>query len=176
MALSSFKSHDLIIVSDALDIAEDTTGNFFKFSSSQWKRNQYDVKTLNSLADDEISRHAFAMLNKGTRAGEVFESRTKKRDFYYICLQDHQIIKALRRDNKLKLLSLLVYILTHELVHIVRFCNFFRRFDASGEERDKEEKIVHSMTYAILEDISIPELNYVLDLYKDHRVCDMVVS
>lgn len=175
MALSSFQSHELVVVSDALDIAEDATTNFYKFSSSQWKRNQYEVKTLNSLKDDEISRHAFALLNKGTRAGDGYESRTKSRDFYFICLQDHQIIKALRRDSELRLLCLLVYILTHELIHIVRFCNFFRRFDVSSEERDSEEKIVHAMTYEILENICIPDLKYVLDLYKNHRICDMVV-
>lgn len=175
MALSSFQSHDLMIVSDALDIAEDATSNFYKFSSSQWRRNHYDVKTLNLLKDDEISRHVFALLNKGTRMSDGFESKTKNRDFYFICLQDHQIIKALRRDMNLRLLSLLVYVLTHELVHIVRFCNFVRRFDVSSEERDDEEKIVHAMTYEILENVSIPDLNYVLDLYKGHRICDMII-
>ena len=176
MALSSFEHRDLMIVSEALDIAEDATNNFFKFSSSQWKKNPYDVKTLASLQGYEISQHAFALLNKGTRVVNGFESKTKRRDFYYICLQDHQILKALERDKKLGLISLLVYILTHELVHVVRFCNFSQRFDVSDEERDNEERIVHSTTFKILEDVPIAELDYVLGVYRDHRICDMVVS
>lgn len=172
----AFKDHDFIIVSEALAVAEESTGDFYKFSLAQWKRHQYDVKTLSSLGKNEISPYAFALLNKSTRAVDSFESKTKRRDFYFICLQDHRILKALRRDKELGLLSLLTYIFTHELVHIVRFCNFSQRFDASGKERENEEKIVHATTFEILENLSIPRLDYVLDSYKDHRICDMAIS
>ena len=47
--MASFKKNDLTVVSDALEIAEDATGNFYKFSLGQWKRHRYDVKTLSSL-------------------------------------------------------------------------------------------------------------------------------
>ena len=163
-------------VSDALDIAEDATGNFFKFSLGQWKRHRYEVKTRPLLNGDEISKHAFAVLNKCSRVADGFEPKTKNRDYYFICLQDHMILKALRRDKEINLLPLLVYVFTHELVHIVRFCNFFQRFEVAGKEKDKEETVVHAKTYDILEDLSLPNLDYILDKYQDHRVCDMVVS
>ena len=176
MTLLSFKHSDLMTVSDALDIAEDATGNFFKFSLGQWKRHRYEVKTLPSLTGSEISKHAFAMVNKCSSIVSGFEPKTKDRDYYFICLQDHMILKALRRDNEINLLPLLVYVFTHELVHIVRFCNFFQRFEVQGKEKDKEETVVHAKTYDILEDLSLPNLDYVLDKYQDHRVCDMVFS
>jgi len=173
MALCSFKNHDLVIIGDALDIAEDATGNFYKFSSGQWKKHRYDVRTLSSLRENEIRQHAFALLNKVSSVINGFESGTRNRDFYFICLQDHQILKALSRDKKLGLLALLVYVFTHELVHIVRFCNFFQRFDVSGKEKDEEEKVVHATTFEILRGFSLPELDYVLGSYQGHRICDM---
>ena len=176
MAYLPFNCDALLTISEALDIAEDATGNFYKFSLGQWKRHRYDVKTLSSLKANEITHQAFALLNKGARVVSSFESKTKNRDFYFICLQDHQILKALSRDKALGLLPLLIYIFTHELVHIVRFCNFFQRFDVSGKEKDKEEAIVHETTFEVLANLTLPKLDYVLDSYQGHRVCDMVVS
>ena len=175
MQLRSFKHNDLTLVSDALDIAEDAIGNFFKFSLGQWKRHSYDVRTLSALTKDEIRPNAFALLNKSSKAMADFESKVRHRDFYFICLQDHSILNALKRDKDLGLLALMVYVFTHELVHIVRFCNFLKRFDVSEVERDKEEKIVHSKTYEILKDLPVPKLDYILDSYKNHRICDMAV-
>ncbi|MEE9420245.1 MAG: hypothetical protein V3W43_12245 [Desulfatiglandaceae bacterium] len=171
-----FQNHELTAVSEALDIAEDTTGDFYKFSLGQWKRHRYDVRTLPSLSKDEIIPQGFALLSKGTRVTDGFRSKTREQDFYFICLQDHHILRALRRDKRLGLLSLLIYILTHELVHIVRFCNFLQRYEISGDKRMEEERIVHAATFDILKGISMPELDYVLDSYQGHRICDMAVQ
>ena len=176
MAYLAFEEKNIESLSEALDIAEDKTGDYYKFSFCQWKRHHYDVKTLMSLAEDEISSYAFALLNKSSRIIEDYESKTKTRDFYFICLQDHRILNALRRDSNLTLLSILVYIFTHELVHIVRFCNFFQRFDISGQGKEKEEKLVHATTYEILKDSSLPKMGYILESYKRHRFCDLAVS
>ena len=176
MTLWSFEGVDISTVSEALGIAEEKTGDFYKFSFGQWKRYHYDVRTLPVLRDDEISNRAFALLNKCSRVTSDFESKSKKRDFYFICLQDHQIIRALSRDKELRLLPLLVYVFTHELVHIVRFCNFYQRFDISGDRRDKEEGIVHSTTFEILEDLPLPGIEYILDAYQSHRICDLACN
>ena len=68
MAYLPFNDDDLLTLNEALDIAEDATGNFYKFSLGQWKRHRYDVKTLSSLKANEIAQQAFALLNKGARA------------------------------------------------------------------------------------------------------------
>jgi hypothetical protein len=176
MSYLAFEDEKIEAVSEALHIAEDKTGDYYKFSFGQWKRHHYEVKTLISLAEDEITSYAFALLNKCSRVIEDHDSKTKIRDFYIICLQDHQILNALLRDKNLTLLSLLVYIFTHELVHIIRFCNFYQRFNISGNGKEKEEKLVHNTTYEILKDISLPRMDYILESYKWHRLCDIKIE
>jgi hypothetical protein len=169
MNYTVFEDKNMDILNEALLIAEDRTFDYFKFSFGQWKKHQYDVKTLENLKREEIANNAFALLNKRARAVKGFESKTKMRDFYFICLQDHHILNALSRDQNLNLLSLLVYILTHELVHIVRFCNFHQRYELEGKGKDMEEEIVHGTTYDILKHVSLNSMGYILDLYKSHR-------
>lgn len=169
----SFKDHDLTTAGEALQIAEDVTADYFKFSMQQWRRHRYDVKTLASLGQDEISLYAFALLNKGSRVVDSYQSKTKNQDYYFICLQDNQILNALKRDRELELLPLLVYVFTHELVHIVRFCNFFQRFERTGKQREREEAIVHGTTIDILEGLPIQRLDYVLDAYQGHSLCEV---
>ncbi len=176
MTLSPFKLDEMIAVRNALGIAEEKTGDFYKYSVSQWRRHKYEVKTLNNLKKHEIAPDVFALLNKGFRAIDRFDSKTKTRDYYFICLQDHNILNALDRDMDLNLLSLMVYVFTHELVHIVRFCSFNQRFDAPEDNQEKEEQVVHQTTYDILKKLSLPKMDYVLESYRIHRICDRVLS
>ncbi len=175
MTCLAFKDDSIDTISEALFVAEDKIGDYYKFSSGQWKRYQYDVKTLASLEENEITSFAFALLNKRSRVIEGFDSSTKKRDFYFICLQDHHILNALKRDKYLTLLPLLVYIFTHELVHIVRFCNFFQRYEITGKNREYEESLVHEITFKILKKSSLKNMDYILDSYKQHRPCELAV-
>ena len=174
MAARSFNQNDLITVGSALDIAEDATGNFYKFSLDQWKRHRYEVKTYPFLKGEKISESAFAVLNKGLAAPGGLEDGPSRYEIYFICLQDQRILGAVGRDAELRLLPLLVYVLTHELVHIVRFCNFFQRFEASGKEKEREERLVHKITFKILKNLPLRRMNYVLDAYQDHRMFDMI--
>jgi hypothetical protein len=173
MSLSPFSRENMLTVSEALHIAEDKIGDFYKLSLRQWKRHRFSVRTLAELNDAEIIDDVFALLEKQYRTDKVLNATE---DHYFICLQDHEILKAAKRDKYLTLLPLLVYVFTHELVHIVRFCNFVQRFDAKGKDREREERIVHFTTYDILKDIAMLNLDYVLNSYQDHRVCEMVTS
>lgn len=176
MTYSPFKREQLVTVSEALDIAEDRTGAHYKVSSGQWKRHRYDVKTLSGLRKREIVPEAFALLYKGVKLPHRYEPEARNRDDYRICIQDHEILKALRRDENLDLLPLLVYVFTHELVHIVRFSNFLQRFEVSEKDRESEEKVVHATTTQILQRLSLPKLNYVLQSYEHYGFCDVVLS
>ena len=176
MRLQSFQGEYISTMSEALGIAEERTGDFYQFSLGQWKRHRYDVKPLPELGTDEARPHAFALLKKGTSVISDFESKSRERDYYFICLQDHQILEALHKDKNLQLLPLLIYVFVHELVHIVRFCNFSQRFDVSDEIREKEEKVVHSTTFEILKGLSLPRMDYVLYSYQNHRICEMTMS
>jgi len=171
MALRYFNKRHLGILGDALDVAEDMTSNHFKLSLSQWIRYPFDVKTLSSLFGEDIKDNVFALLRKYMTGGRwEIEPIRKRHESYIICLQDHQILKALQRDRDLKLLPLLAYILTHELVHIVRFCKFQVRFDTQEESRSEEEKIVHQTTYEILKELPLASLSYILGSYHPDRM------
>ncbi len=172
MSLKYFNKKQLGILGEAVDIAEDVTSNYFRLSLSQWKRHPFDVKTLSSLFGGDIKDNVFALLKKYITAdNREIELLHKKREFYIIYLQDHQILKALHRDRDLKLLPLLAYILTHELVHIVRFCKFEVIFDTQEENsKIKEERIVHRTTYEILKELSLPNLSYILGSYHPDRM------
>jgi hypothetical protein len=169
----SFDNKEMLIVSDALEIAEETIGDFFKFSFGQWKRHRYDIRTLTHLEEIEIVRGAFASVEKGSRKAVDVDFSRQKKDFYFICLQDHHILEALDRDKQLGMVPLLVYVFTHELVHIVRFCNFSQRFEVSDKkEREKEERIVQATTYEILKNLTLHKLDYILQSYENKRVCN----
>jgi len=89
-------------------------------------------------------------------------------DFYRVCLQDHNILKALQSREDLALFPLLVYIVTHELVHIVRFSQFLALFEASEEQKRQEEKRVHRLTQKILEPFKYLDMPPVLRYYEHH--------
>ncbi len=171
-----FDRKEMLAVSDALEIAEENLIDFFKFSFGQWKRHCYDIRTRTHLNPGDTAHGAFASLEKGFRRVEAPDFARRKRDVYLICLQDHQILGALGRDKELGFIPLLVYIFTHELVHIVRFCNFSQRFEVSDKkQREKEERIVHATTYEILKDLPLHRLDYILQSYEDQRVCSYAV-
>ena len=172
MTLHYFNENHLSVVGDALDIAEDMTSNYFKLSLLHWRRNRFDIKTLSSLFGEKVNDNVFALLKKYSSDGKAeIEALNKRGEFYLIYLQDHHILQALQRDNNIKLLPFLAYILTHELVHIVRFCKFQVRFDTQEENnRIEEEKIVNHTTFEILKQLSLPSLSYILGSYNPDRI------
>ena len=138
------------LISEALVIAEEMTSDFFKLSSSHWLRARYDILTLEGLKGEEITSDALAVVAKyhGRPAGKSLLSSSF--DFYRVCLQDHNILHLSEKCQDVSLLSLLSYILTHELVHIVRFSQFAAGFQVSAAERAREEARVDTLTRQIL--------------------------
>lgn len=172
---AAFRPEQLTVITQAAGIAEELVSNHFKMSTSQWLRPKYDVKTLAELDPAEIIDGPFAQIirYKGQPRKASLGSATY--DFYKICLQDHTIVEALRRHPHLSLLAFAVYIITHELIHIVRFSRFLQGFDASPAERLAEEKRVHDRTHEILIPVRLPGMPEVLDFYKDWReVCEKI--
>ena len=154
-------------ISEALDIAEDITTNYYKFSFAQWKRYLYEVKTNDTALDGAPLHSIFARL---TKSYIVSNSKSDIKECFFIWLQKQAIFSALKRDSHLKLLPLLVYIFTHELVHIIRFRNFHRLFNTSAAAQKEEEQIVHNIAFAILNPLSsMASLDYVLKVYVNHR-------
>lgn len=145
-----FSEHYIHETARIFSEAEELTGNHFKLSTTDWKRFKYDVKTLKDLDANEISNEAFATLSKYTCQNESFDFGQRTFSFYKICLQDHNILRALRRDPDISFEGLLLYIAVHELIHIIRFNKFVTLFESDETTKKEEERIVHATTSEIL--------------------------
>jgi hypothetical protein len=139
-------------------------------SPGQWLRSSYDVKTLADLVQDEIFHGPFAQIIRyeGKPRNRSLGSATY--DFYKICVQDHSILSVLAQSDNLIMYPFTLYIICHELVHIVRFKRFLQNFVASPEETMIEEKRVHEITHRILEPVRIPGISHVFGFYQNWRI------
>jgi len=150
-------------------MAEELVSNTYKLSSSQLLRLNYDVKTLIDLTKDEIVDDHFAQILRYTEKKKNDLRDESINDFYKICLQDHSIINALRQYLELDLFAFVLYVVSHELIHIIRFQRFLQNFDAPLREKDEEEMRVHSKTREILYKVNIDHLKPVLKFYENWR-------
>ena len=70
-----------------------------------------------------------------------------------------------------------LYIVTHELIHIVRFTKFMQNFVATADEKMDEEMRVHKKTHDILGNIRISGLSPVLAFYNQwHTYHDKLLT
>jgi hypothetical protein len=164
-----FTPGQLTIVTQAVGIAEELVSNHYKMSASEWLRPKYDVRTLADLETPEILDGPFAQIIRYQGQPQSASLTSAAYDFYKVCLQDHAILAALRQNPDLQLLPFVLYIITHELIHIVRFSRFLQGFDASADERLAEEQRVHGRTHDILLGLKLPGLPDVLSFYSDWR-------
>lgn len=167
--MGKFNPAQIQVVSQAVEIAEDVTANYFKISTAQWKHVRYDIRTLAELSTEEITESAFAQITRYSRKPGQTVPGGRPYDFFKICLQDHNIMAAVERDEPLELFPLAIYVVTHELVHVVRFCKFLQRFDVDHLERQEEESRVHTITQQALGALRLSRLDYVLGAYQNYQ-------
>lgn len=93
-------------------------------------KNRYDVSTSADGNLSECLSDAFAGLMSCESDGRILH--------YRICLNDEDIMKFLRQNSEIDMLTFLVFVMTHELVHIHRFS----RGEADFERVSHDEEIV----------------------------------
>lgn len=165
-----FSANQLQTTYQAVTMSEELVSNYYKMSSNQWLKPRYDIKTLADLSVPEIVDGPFAQIIRyeGQRSGSSLGSESY--DFYKICLQDHTILATLDEVSDLKLLPFCLYIITHELIHIVRFSRFLQHFNANDEEKLSEERRVHQSTHEILSGVRLAGLHSVLIYFQQWRL------
>lgn len=167
-----FSLFDQKYISEAVTVSEELVSNYYKMSSSEWLRGRYEIKIAKDLSKYESVRGPFAQVvkYKGKRKDTSLSSYSY--NFYTICLQDDTILKVIKKDDNLILYPFLVYILVHELVHIVRFLRFQQLYEISSEDEVtiSEERKVHKITWEILRPVSIDSMGSVLEYYKNWRI------
>lgn len=162
-----FSKTQLSDVVRAAALAEELVSDHYKLSASQWLRKRYDIKTALDLKPEEIVEGPFAqVIRYEGRPGDVSLTSTAF-DFYMICLQDPAILSTISTCPRLALFPFTLYILTHELIHIVRFSRFLQNFQASHAERLTEEARVHRITRDILEPTRLRGLSEVFKYYSE---------
>jgi hypothetical protein len=165
----TFSREQIHSVNQAVSMAEELVSNYFKMSSNEWLKPKYDVKTLKELGPDEIVQGPYAQIIRyqGQRKDSSLGSGSY--DFYKICIQDHAILATLKRKPELALMAFCLYIVTHELIHIVRFSKFLQNFEATADEKLAEERRVHAITHQILSEVRLADLHQVLVYYEPWR-------
>lgn len=163
-----FSKEQMTSVKEAVALAEELTSDYFKYSTNQWRRCRYDILTADKLSEDEITDEAFAQILRYVARPVSSQLKSTHFDFYKICLQDHVILSALERDKSIGLFPLILYVVTHELVHIVRFSLFLQSFEAYPSERKEEERRVHRLTADIIKGIKHPGVELVAKEYWDY--------
>ncbi len=128
----------------------------------------YDIKTLAEFDEEAPKGGVFAQLLR------VEPLRSTLPPHYRVCLQDREILDFVEGNLDIDLVSLITYIMTHELLHIHRFAT--GKADFFGESRD-EEVMVDALTRVFLAKNPVIGLKRVLSLldkiaaaplYNDH--------
>ncbi len=132
--------------------SEELVAHSFRIPALPSKQYPYEVATESELSEAERADEVFAHL-------VVYERRRSREDerLYRICLQDHAILARRSDGGPGWLGALLVYVLTHELVHVVRFQRAEQTYAAEGAAREREEDLVHRLTLELLADAGEPE-------------------
>ncbi|MCI0336276.1 MAG: hypothetical protein L0226_01750 [Acidobacteria bacterium] len=147
-----FGKAELKSVDRAREAAEEMISSFYVLAPREWERVNYEVRTLEELSPEEICDRALAQVLCYDCVKRIGASTVERHDLYRICLQDDRILRASDRidSGRLALEPLLLYVLTHELVHIVRFSQHLQRLDLAPEFRSQEELSVEQTTRQIL--------------------------
>lgn len=162
-----FNRKDIGILNNSVALAEELVSNHFKLSATQLMNLNYDIKTLADLTGEEIVSDHFAQVIRYELKKKNDFLGTSARNFYKICLQDHSIIKTMRLNRDLDLFAFALYIVAHELIHVIRFQRFLQHFDALCHEKNDEEVRVHQKTHEILSKARLDSLHPVFEFYKN---------
>ncbi|MBU1208257.1 MAG: hypothetical protein KKH04_15230 [Proteobacteria bacterium] len=163
-----FNSKQRLWVGEALEIAESLAEDYFQVNLGNLGQFPYDLQTLANLQSQEKTRRALAQVCKYEWSKRTPPLKRGTKEFYRICLQDDKILDTVRTEtSSLSLLkSLLLYIVTHELIHVVRFSMAPQRFFLRPEEKRAEEKDVHRMTYELLKSFADPQVGLWAERYR----------
>ena len=143
----TFDVGDFSILGYAVDAAEEIVGEHYRLTEDFWRRpGRYELKTLVDLKEGEITDGALAQVIKYIGPGRPAH---RPRQFFRICLQDHRI-QAAWVAAELEPAALLAYVVTHELIHVVRFGRHDQLFEAAMAARCEEERRVHDLTCRLL--------------------------
>lgn len=146
-----FTESDRTTVDKAARVAEGLALRYFNLAPDEWAKNPYSLLTWKEASTSLRDANVFAQTVRfrSRRRGKI-QDKDRQSDYYGVLLQDPAILRALLRPQRHDLWTLGLFVLTHELVHIVRFRKFGVDFFGAVNEREKEEELVHQITKEML--------------------------
>lgn len=160
-----FTNSDLVTIRRAALLAQRLTEKYFGLDESHWKLNPYQILTRKQVGKWFYEPDAFASVVRYRTAGDTATRSLPKEQGYGIVLQDPNILRALLRSSRHDLWTFGLFILTHELVHVVRFTKFDVDFWAGWDKRRTEENLVKEITGQMLSGVT--NTDYLLSLYEE---------
>ncbi|MDW7710544.1 MAG: hypothetical protein SCH98_08715 [Deferrisomatales bacterium] len=151
----AFDPRELRLLAEAVPLAQELTGERFALADDWFRRTAHRILSRRDLRDAELLtdgrlaeiRRVFRVEPEG--AGRLLRCE-RLCPHYRICLQDHNILHLARRREDVELSDVLVSVLTHEYVHLVRFCRLEHPYHAPEEHRSAEEARVGELSREIL--------------------------
>lgn len=131
-----------------MDEAEERTIGYYCIPPYRWQQLKYDMITRRDREWEPLPDAALAQVQ---RVRHLRPSGMASCDFYRIQLNDPSILMAARRERiEPDLYPFLVYILTHEMVHLVRLSTILPDNIEIPPSPCEEENRVHNVAYRIL--------------------------
>lgn len=161
-----FNKRQQLWVGEALEIAESLAKFNLQVNLEDSEKYVYDLQTLVNLRGPEKTPKALAQVCKYEYYSKRSAMAPGKKEFYRICLQDDKIIRAAAWESSSFLKSLILYVITHELVHVIRFSEEPQRFHLPIPEKKVEERGVHCLTHFLLKGLNDPQVDYLLERYR----------
>ena len=169
MQINFFDLGHINCLDEAISISEEIINNYYCLSNIHWIKNPYEVRTLKEVDLCEHPGDAFAHLVRYKKKIKDKQSGKDVMNFYRICLHDHNILDQTSGGNRDKLLPFLLYVITHELIHIMRFSLYYHYYNSY--DRLKEEQRVHLITRDILFPVKFMDLDVVLERFQEQAGC-----
>ncbi|MFC1889351.1 hypothetical protein ACFL4G_06300 [Thermodesulfobacteriota bacterium] len=162
---TAFSPDQVMMAECILSQTEENVADFYQLHFRDHRKIHYDIKTNASLDVHEHTDRGLAQVCK-YECSRHGEDRGPSFDFYRICLQDRKVLDLIQTPRlKIEMTPLLMYILTHELIHIIRFSLMGQAFFVTGAEWMREENRVHSITKKILKGMRQKDLPPVYEYF-----------
>jgi hypothetical protein len=134
---SQFSAMQRSLVFRALDEAEERTSDYYCIPPFRWEQLRYDLLTRADNGWEPLPESMLARVRCLQRT-----DRSRPFDFYRIELDDRSILTAATRENLGgHLYPFLVYILTHEMVHMVRLSSILEKDDSFSFNETEEQRV-----------------------------------
>jgi hypothetical protein len=131
-----------------MEEAEEHTLSYYCIPPHRWQQLKYDLVTRQDREWEPLPDAALARVQ---RLHHVRPLRDSAYDFFRIQLNDPGILNAVQRESLgPDLYPFLLYILTHEMVHLVRLSTILPDEREVRLEMDEEETRVQKVAYRIL--------------------------